>query len=187
MEVDKYGNFSETIAPSKLKQGLRPSKRAARDSHYLVEADGVVGKDGVLSALEALTRMATTGITDAFPFPQIFICTNVIIVCSLLKIYEWVSGALVLKYTAAEPAGTWTVVDYYDYIYLSNGKIAVIRDAGSKVYALDATQPHSTVACNYNGQMIIGSADVDGLAANLMMPDGLAEVTLAATGTMTVI
>lgn len=101
---------------------------------------------------------------------RIFVFTNMIIVCGLLKIYEWDGTTLILKYTAAEAGSTWSAVDFYDYVYLSNGRIAVIRDAGSKVYALSATQPHATAICNYNGQVIIGAPDVDGLGASIVIP-----------------
>lgn len=185
MEVDRFRNFTETIQAKRLVRGLRPSKRAPRNEGYLIDANGAVGRDGVLQALDSLTRMDTSTITDGFPFPQIFVFTNAIIVCGLLKIYEWVNSALVLKYTAAAAGGTWSAVDYFDYVYLSNGKIAVIRNAESKIYALDATLPHATAICNYNGQCIIGSPDVDGLGANMMMPQGLLEITTSQLGTMT--
>lgn len=185
MDVDRYGNFSLTIESQQLSKGLRPSKRTPRNSGYLITSEGAVGKDNVLQALDSATRMATNTITDGFPFPQLFVFTNMIIVCGLTKIYEWVSGSLVLKYAAAAAGGTWTAVDYYDYIYLSNGKIAVVRDAGSKVYSPSTTQPHSTTACNYNGQMLIGAPDVDGLGASLMLPAEAITVTLSAIGTIT--
>lgn len=185
MDIDRYGHFSLTIGADKLSRGLRPSKRSPRNAGFLVTSEGAVGRDGVLQSLDELTRMATSTITDGFPFPQIFVFTNMIIVCGVKKIYEWVSGSLVLKYTASAAGGTWDAVDFYDYIYMSNGKIAVIRDAGSKVYSLSATQPHATAMCNYNGQVLIGAPDVDGLGASLMLPAATGAATMSGTGTMT--
>ncbi|MBE9570040.1 MAG: hypothetical protein IMF11_05410, partial [Proteobacteria bacterium] len=99
-----------------------------------------MGKDNVLQTLEELTRIATTAITDAFPYPQLFTFTNLIIVCSSTKIYEWVGGSLVEKLTVT--AGSlWSAVDLYDFIYMSNGNVAVLRDPGSKVYSITANQP----------------------------------------------
>ena len=146
-------DFTFTITSDQLSRGLRPSKRAPRDSKYLTESKGAVGRNGVLASVDELTRIATTEITDGFPFPQIFVFTNMIIVCGLKTIYEWSSDALVLKYTASTAGGTWTAVDFYDYVYLSNGRIAVTRDVGTKVYSLSATQPFCSAACNFNGQV----------------------------------
>jgi hypothetical protein len=41
-------DFSFTITSEQLTRGLRPSKRAPRDSKFLVESKGAVGRDGVL-------------------------------------------------------------------------------------------------------------------------------------------
>jgi len=161
--IVKGGKFAFTIKASQLTRGLRPSKRKPRNSDFLVTCNGVVGRDGALQALDAMTRLVTTEITDAFPFPQIFVFTTVTIVCGLRTIYEYAASSLTLKYTAADAGGLWNAVDFYDYVYMSNGKIAVIRNAGSKVYALDSNQPSATAICNYNGQVLIGAPDVQGL------------------------
>ncbi len=94
-----------------------------------IECSGAVGRDGVLSVLDEVTRIATTAITDDFPYPQIFVFTNVIIVCSSTKVYEWVSSALVEKIEVSA-GSTWVALDFNDYIYLSNGNAAVVRDSG---------------------------------------------------------
>ena len=185
MDVDRFGNFSVTIGSDKLSRGLRPSKRTPRNEAYLVTSKGAVGQDGVLQALESLTRLATTTITDSFPFPQIFVFTNVIIVCGLGKIYEWDGSTLTLKYTATTKSGPWTAVDFYDCIYISNGVEAVVRDAGSKVYAIDATLPAAYALCNFNGQVLAGTPDVGGLGASMMMDDGTITSTLSITGSIT--
>lgn len=184
--VVKGGKFTFTIS-NELARGLRPSKRSPRNEEFLVTCDGAVGRDKVLTTLDTLTRLDTSVITDGFPFPQIFVFTNVIIVCGLKKIYELVAGSLVLKYTAAAAGGAWSAADFYDYVYLSNGSIAVIRDAGSYAYALDATQPHASAICNYNGQVLIGAPDVDGSGASLMFPITAPAITLSIIGTMTTV
>lgn len=177
-------SFTVTLKTETLNRGLRPTQRAQRNAGYLVKADGVVGRDGVLSAIDDITRMDTSAITDGFPFPQIFVFTSMIIVCGLKTIYEVASnGSLSLKYTATTPCGTWDAVDFYDYVYLSNGIEAVIRDAGTKAYALSSTQPHFTSVCNYNGQVIIGAPDEDHLAANLSLYAGELTATSTITGT----
>ena len=65
---------------------------------------------------------------------------------------------------------------------MSNGKVAVIRDAGSYVYATSTIQPTATAICNYNGQVIIGAPDVDGLGANLVLVASPINLTLSQLG-----
>lgn len=151
--------FSFTIESKDLSRGLRPSKRNPRNSRFLVECACAVGRDGVLSALDEITRLATSAITDGFPYPQIFVFTNMIIICGQTKIYEWVSGALVEK-LAVTAGSTWTALDFFSYIYLSNGKVAVVRNALDKTYSETTDLPTCMSACNFKGQVIIGAPDV---------------------------
>ena len=152
--------FSFTIESKHLSRGLRPSKRNPRNSRFLVECAGAVGRDGVLSALDEITRLATTAITDGFPYPQIFVFTNMIIICGQTKIYEWVAGALVEKLTITA-GSTWSAVDFYEYIYLSNSKVAVTRSASDKTYSIVTSLPIASTILNFNGQCIIGAPDVE--------------------------
>lgn len=145
--------FELKITSGELARGLRYSKRVPRDSKYAVECLGAVGINDVLTTLEEITRMATSAITDGFPYPQIFIFRKVIIVCSSTKIYEWVDNALVEEFTVS--AGTsWRGVDFGEYVYLSNGAVAVTRTNG--LYELSATLPAVRAMCNMNGQIIVG-------------------------------
>jgi len=174
--------FSVTITPPQLCRGLRPSKNVPRNSRYLVECKGAVGYDGVLHVIDELTRMATTVITDAFPFPQIFVFTNLIIVCSQTKIYEWVSGALVQKLTVTR-GSTWSAVDFYEFIYLSNGKVAVVRDAGTKAYSVSTAVPTASSICNFNGQVLVGAPDTPIPGASLTIKADPMVVNLTQHGT----
>ena len=125
--------FSVTIKSNELARGLRPSRRVPRNSGFLVTCVGATGKDGTLSALDEITRIDTSDITDVFPYPQIFVLTNMIIVCSSTKIYEW-TGSLVEKLEVTA-GSSWTVVDFYNYVYMSNGAVVVVRDPATGVYA----------------------------------------------------
>jgi hypothetical protein len=183
--VVKGGKFNFTIGTSDLAKGLMPVANNPRNKDFLATCVGAVGQDGALASIDELTRIATSTITDGFPFPQIFVFTNMIIVCGLKKIYEWDGSTLSLKYTASAAAGMWSAVDFYDYVYISNGKIAVIRDAGSYAYTISATQPSATAMCNYNGQVLIGAPDVLGLGASLVIPASSINVTTSQLGTMT--
>lgn len=159
--VVKGGKFTFTLSGKELSRGLRPSSRVPRNSEYLTESLGAVGMDGSLQVLDSISRMDTSAITDGFPFPQLFVFSNMIIVCGLDKIYEWNGSSLVLKYTATTLAGAWSAVDFFDYVYLTNGKEAVVRDAGSKAYSLSTTLPTGTTLCNYNGQVLVGAPDIE--------------------------
>lgn len=187
MPEGQTGTFTVTITAEQLKRGLRATKRSPRNAGFLVECIGAVGFDGVLQALEALSKFSTSVITDVFPFPQIFVCPNFLIVCSAKKIYEYnpITEVLDLKYTAAVAAGVWTIADFYDYAYLSNGNIAVVRNAASKAYGITTALPSATAICNFNGQVVIGAPDQVGLVANLKMPIGTLELTISQLGTLT--
>lgn len=156
------GAFSFTIGTDELARGLRPTKRASRNSKFLVECNGAVALDGVLQVLNDLEddRIDTSAITDGFPYPQIFVFRNLIIVCGETKIYELVSGALSLKLTVA--AGiTWSAVDYHDFVYMSNGKVTVRRNATDLTWEETTDYPIASAICDYNGQIFIGAPDVE--------------------------
>ncbi len=173
---------SFTIESSELAKGLRPSKRAPRNAKFLVESAGAVGRDGVLQALDELTRIDTSDITDAFPFPQQFVFINVIIICGLTTIYELVAGSLVLKHTASVAGSTWSPLDFHDYIYLSNGQVVVERSAGDKTYSEVTDKPTAMCACNFNGQVILGGPDVSAPGADLTIKADPLTVTLTQHG-----
>ena len=180
MDIQRDGSFSHTIPSEQLQKGLRPSKRVPRNSGYLTECIGLVGRDGTLQSLDEIIRIATTAITDPFPFPQIFVFTKVIIVCGLTVIYEWISGSLSAKLSSLTPGSTWEALDFFDYIYLSNGRIAVTRNATSKVYAVDSTVPSAMSLCNFNSQVLVGGPDSLAPAVELSFPQSVG--TVLATG-----
>ena len=159
MEVFRSGKFSHTISGAKLSKGLRINKRMVRNNDMLVECSGAVGRDNVLQIIEEFERLNTIAITDSFPYPQIFVLNQLIIVCSQTTIYEWFNNALVEKLTVTA-GSTWRVLDFFKYIYMSNGKVSVERDPKLHTYALSSL-PVATGMCNYNGQIIIGAPDVE--------------------------
>lgn len=182
--IVRGGKFNHSISSKELSMGLRPFRNSPRNDDYALECGGAVGIDGSLQVIESLTRIDTSIITDGFPFPQFLPLVNVMIVCGLKKIYEWDGSSLTLMYTAAEAGGLWTAADFRDYVYMSNGKIAVVRNPESKVYSLSSTLPSSTSICNFNSQVIIGSPDVDGLGVDLMLPAGVITLTTSLSGTV---
>jgi hypothetical protein len=205
INISESGNFELIIDSSQLSRGLRPSKRMPRDSGYLVKCEGAVGLDGVLQTIEELREIDTLVITDVFPFPQIFVFTNFIIVCGPTTIYELVAGSLVSKLGdlangwasqwgispwgqflwpgVALPIGsTWTAVDFFDYIYLSNGKVAVKRDATSGVYSVSTTLPTAIAICNFRGQVLIGTPSVVMPVVNLIVNADPVTLTITPSG-----
>lgn len=159
MKLDlNWSEFVLSLDSEDLANGLRPSKRSPRNAGFLTECSGAVGRDGVLQVLDSMTRMDTSDITDDFPYPQIFLFVNITIVCGRTKIYEWIGGSLVEKLTVAA-GSTWVALDFHDYVYMSNGVVAVVRDAGTKVYAETSGLPTAMAALNFNGQVLLGSPD----------------------------
>ena len=182
--VVKGGSFTFTVDRD-LARGLRSSEKNPRNEELLITCNGAVGKDGVLAMLEQMTRMDTSAITDGFPFPQLFVFSYVTLVCGLQKIYEWDGSSLTLVYTAAAAGGPWDAVDFHGYIYLSNGKEAVVRSHSDGSYALTSDLPSAISMCDYNGQVLITGPDVIGDGASLVLAAGTLSGTITMLGTMT--
>jgi len=160
MEVLRDGTFTFTIQAEALARGLRPSKRVPRNSKYLIECIGAVGYDTVLQVIDDLEndRMNTSGvITDTFPYPQVFIFTNMVIVCSETTIYEWVASALVPMVGPVAAGELWSAIDFLTFIYLTNGSVAVQRNPATGVYSVTTDYPIARAICNFNSQVFVGS------------------------------
>lgn len=151
------GKFSKPVIG---KVSLRPSKRSPRNSGYLVTSTGAVGRDGVLQALESITRLATG--TFTFPYPQIFVFSTRIIVCGPTDIYEY-DGSLSASLLTVTEGGYWDAVDFYDFIYLTNGAVAVKRDPDTGAYSVTTDFPICSSACDMNGQVFVSSIEGDSL------------------------
>lgn len=183
--VVKGGKFTFTVDRD-LARGLRPSAKNPRNEEYLITCDGAVGRDGVLCNLEAMTRLNTSIITDGFPFPQVFNFSYVTIICGLRTIYEYDAAAetMTLVYTAAAAGGPWDAVDFHGYIYLSNGRVAVVRDHSDGTYAVSSDLPTAISMCDYNGQVLITGPDMQGDGASLMLPMSAPSMALTLSGAM---
>jgi hypothetical protein len=160
------GQFTFTIPVQDLARGLRPSRRNPRNSKFLTKCVGAVGMDGVLEVLEDLTDdlIDTSGLgSPVFPYPQLFVFTNLIIVAIEEAIYEFDGTTLTLVLDLTGYGGiSWSAIDGYEYVYMSNGVIAISRSATSGVWAIDSTLPIARALCNYNGQIVasINSANI---------------------------
>lgn len=159
MEVLRDGTFSFDIGPEELARGLRPSKRSPRNVKFLVQCIGAVGIDNVLQVIDDLetSRIDTTAlITDAFPYPQIFVFTNMILICDIQNIYSWDGANLNLELGPVAAGGLWQAIDLYEFVYMTNGVVVVIRDPTTGVFSITTDYPASYAACNFNGQVILG-------------------------------
>jgi hypothetical protein len=159
MEVLRDGTFVFTIGSDELSKGLRPSKRLPRNNKFLVDCIGAVGLDGVIQVVDdlELSRIDTsTEITDTFPYPQVFVFTNVILVCDSQNIYEYLGGVLSLVIGPVTAGRLWSAIDFYSFVYLSNGEVSIIRDPNTGLYALDAVQPVGEAIGDFNGQVMVG-------------------------------
>lgn len=172
--------FNFLIDSTLLVKGLRSTKRSARNTGGLIESVGAVGKDSVLASLEELSRIDLSVITDTFPFPQIFCFINLIIVCSSTTIYEWNGTALVSKLTTTARS-TWQAVDFYEYVYLSNGAVAVTRSAEHGTYSTSSLCTAGAML-NFNGQVLIGSPDTTINGASLTLRTGDLTTTTSLEG-----
>lgn len=156
------GKFSFDIPTAELARGLRPTSRNPRNSKFLVECIGAVGRDNVLQVLDDLSedQIDTSALTADFPYPQLFIFKNLIVVCTSTKIYEIVAGVLTERLSVT--AGLiWSAVEFDDFIYMSNGKVAVKRSFESKTWATTTDYPIASTICDYHGQVFVGAPDVE--------------------------
>ncbi len=156
--IPRGRNFILILDAQDIAKGLRPSKRMPRNSGYLVESSGAVGRDKVLQTLDPMNRMDLSVISDGFPYPQLFVFSRLIIICSRDTIYEWDSGTLVDKITVT-PGDPWKAISISRYVYFSNRVVSVVRDPISNKYAL-SDLPVASSICNYNGQVFIGAPGV---------------------------
>lgn len=164
-------DFEYTI--DNIGKGLRPSSHNPRNSPFLVESIGAFPYDGVLQSVAQLLRVDTSALICSFPYPQIFVLSDYIIVCTQTAIVEltdigvidgwgdapwgefpW-GSTLLTGLTAGWP---WVCVDFKLFIYLTNGKIAIIRDTETGAWTINPENiPFGTALCNYNGQVLVGS------------------------------
>jgi len=153
MEILRNGKFSLPIRNTDLKMGLRKLKTNLVNEHSLIECNGAVGMEGVLQRLSELVR--TYELDAEFPYPQIFVETNVIIVCTKYYVYEVQGGELILKHSVVG-GSTWSLISSHDFVYMSNGAVSVVRDPITKQYS-EVDVPTAMAICNYNGQILIGA------------------------------
>ena len=91
-----------------------------------------------------------------FPFPQLFIDSKVILLCTADTIYEYVNGELEIRFST-DAGSKWSFISVGNFIYMSNGRVVIIRDPDTLEFYQSNDYPTATCICNYNGQVIIGA------------------------------
>jgi hypothetical protein len=162
IEVLRNGKFTFQFDQNHLTKGLRRSDRQERDGYGMTDLSGMIGVDGGFATIPMPTTVFDTGNPGAYPFPQVFVLSRLVLYCTQTKIFEmnYATRALTEKITVTA-GGLWSVVDFVTVVYLSNGVVSVYKDADSGVYTLGAEPlrfPVANAICNYNGQVIVGGA-----------------------------
>lgn len=161
MKILPNGFFSFTYSPEDLSRGLRKFSEAPRNNKQLTRCNGAVGRNGVLKTLTALTlneaaEDCVSVVWDDFPFPQLFVLEKLILLCNRTSILEYDGAEFVAKATGLTSGNKWNVASSWDFVYLTNGKVAVLRDPSLRTYSISATAPVGTSVLNFNGQIIVG-------------------------------
>ncbi len=156
-------NFTYEISEALLK-GLAPA-HTRRNAPYLVESIGAVPREGVLQAIEQFEAIDIQDLgAVSFPYPQLFVASDFILIATETALYELTDtegpGNLTAKITGLTAGIPWTCLDLKGYLYFTNGKVAVTRNSKSGVYTVDSTVPFASAACNFNGQVILGSPNM---------------------------
>jgi hypothetical protein len=154
-----------------LAKGLAPNSNP-RNNPMLTESIGAVPYEKTLQALDVFSAIDTSSLTCSWPYPQLFVFSEVIIVCNNEDIYEYIVGTgLVHRCGPVTPGVPWVAEDFKTYIYLTNGHVAVTWKEG--VWALDTTVPFGSAICNYAGQALLGGPNnpFSGVAGDKILLD----------------
>jgi hypothetical protein len=127
----------------------------------LVESLGAYPYDNALIAPDSFTTIDMTPIgTQTWPYPQLFVLSDCVIVATETALYELQNGGLVLMIGGLPLGDTWSVIDRKTYIYLTNGAVSVTKDPATGFYFVDHSVPFAQCACDYNGQVLLGAPNL---------------------------
>ena len=165
MRIFNNGYFALMLEREDLAKGLKPKGSVGRNEKFLENLGGGFVHDGELQSLDLLDRTNTdireeVGIVVfTFPWPQLLVRPNRILLCGPTTIYELVGTSWAFRIAASLEGGFWACVDFEDYFYLSNGKVVITRSTGG-TWAEVTTLPKAMALCNFNGQVFAGSVEV---------------------------
>jgi len=159
MRIFNNGYFALEFGKGDLAKGLKPKGSVARNEKFLETIQGGYVHDGALQSLDLLDRTPISTEAYAFPWPQLLVLTNHVLLCGPKKIYRLEDNAWALKITASLDGGLWTCAAFDNYLYLSNGKVVIVRSCFG-VWVETTELPKALALCNFNGQAIAGSVEV---------------------------
>ena len=150
--------MKETIVTiTAFQKGLVP-KENIRNSLFLTESLGAFPYQGVLITSEnfSANQIDASALACTFPFPQIFVLSEVILICTPTAIYEY-PDLTTPKISGLTTGTLWSVADYKRFILLTNSQVVVKKDSGTGLYSIDTTRPAGTCIADFNGQMFLTS------------------------------
>ena len=154
--------MKEAIFPLKatLSKGLGV-KYNVRNRPFLIQSIGAFPFEDVLQSVKQFSRIDTTVMGAlVFPYPQLFVLNDVIVVTGPTSFYEYDGSNLTLKIDGLTEVGPWTVLDYKVFLYFSNGSTVVIKNPANGSYQVSYDYPASVAACDFHGQALIAHPQV---------------------------
>ena len=138
-------------------KGLEPTKHGLRNvMGYLISCVGAVPYQQVLQSIQSFTSIDITSLgAVVFPYPQLFVLQDVMVVCNSTAIYEFNGTTLTLKKDGLTPGVLWSCADYHNYLLFTNGQVTVKKDPSTGLYSVDSSVPFGTNFCDYNGQLFV--------------------------------
>jgi len=165
MKILPNGEFSVTWNTEDLKKGSAAHAVMSRSQENLATCKGALGTKGILRALEELSindmfiDEDELVVLDDFPFPQLIVTERLVLVCNRTSILEVLGDATLVEAISELPTGArWQYASSFEYIYLSNGEVTVVRDPFSREWAIDTTLPKAGAILNYKGQIFVGNS-----------------------------
>lgn len=147
--------------------GLRKDTATERSFEWLSSCNNFLGSDQVIHTPEAFVNLVN--MLDVFwPFPQIVLVENTVLVLTATTIYKFVNAetALQVLLTNLPAAGRWAWVTSGPFLYLTNGSCKVVynqQDASTTVVT-DVEYAKALTAELFNGQFFCGGVLLDYLA-----------------------
>ena len=149
--------MKERVPIEGFKKGLAP-KNNPRNNPMLAESIGAHPFNGNLVSQPNIDSIDVSSLGKlSFPYPQIFVLADCIVVCTPTAIYEYASETLTLKISGLSTGFTWNILDFQKFLYLSNGVVSVTKSNGT--YAVSSL-PAANAMCVVGGRAIIDQSGV---------------------------
>lgn len=160
MIILQNGYATDTFKTDNLIKGLRSSQYSSRNTKQLEVCQGMVGFEEALKTIPTLQISSVMEdpniILNDFPFPQLFILDKHILICNRQSILELKNNIFEVVISSIPAKGKWNVLSFFDFIYLTNGEVSIIRSPETHTYSISSTAPIGTAIHNFNGQIIVG-------------------------------